>query len=356
MTEEPIISAAKRNMKEMDIVPLFYDANKAPPEILTWETIFIGLKRAHDYSGIGQVSNAITKLWNKPNPNPDAAKLLTMYNNYVIDAAKTGFVNSYEDHPESKEIVNKAIGGKTGRMPWFFQFSKNGRRDLHEKISKRKTYLKANNSTMNRIWKRFSTIGNINMNLAEVRPFNHQMLLSAPPPAMDYEAINLFCEMDDLNLTNVIEASKEPDMDEREKMKAYDILAEDIANEFYERYGDDVAYKAYPSIVRYLFTDENLNKRKNKQMFWRVFGNIAFDNLQTNLQNCTVCPECGMRVPAWNPMHECAENMKGFVTCCDCGKVVPRTNSRQVRCSDCQAEHKRVLAFNRKRRQRGQVA
>ena len=84
MTEEPIVSAAERNLEQLDIVPLFYDANKAPPEIISWETLYIGLKRAHDYSGIGQVSNSITKLWNKPNPNVNAAKLLTMFNNYVI--------------------------------------------------------------------------------------------------------------------------------------------------------------------------------------------------------------------------------------------------------------------------------
>ena len=356
MTEPSIISAAKRNREEMDIVPLFYDANKAPPEKLSWETIFIGLKRAHDYSGIGQVSNAITKLWNKPNPDANAAKLLTMYNNYVIDAAKTGFVNSYEDHPESKAIVSKAIGGKTGRMPWFFQFSKNGRREMHARLSKRKNYLKPNDSTMNRIWKRFSTIGNINMTMADVKPFNYQMLLDGPPPAIDYEAVNLFCEMDDLNTANKIEATQEIDLDEKNKQKAYEILAEEIMREFNERYGDGVLEDAYPSIVRYLFTEENFNKQTHKQMFWRVFGDIARHNIIENLRECTVCAKCGMRTPWWNPVHECASDMQGFVTCCDCGKVVPRTNSRQVRCSECQEVHKRVLACNRQRRRRKRVA
>ena len=84
MTESSILSAAKRNRDEMKVVPLFYDANKAPPEIITRESLFEGLKRAHDYSGIGQVSNSLTKLWNKPNPDIDAAKMLCMYNNYVI--------------------------------------------------------------------------------------------------------------------------------------------------------------------------------------------------------------------------------------------------------------------------------
>ena len=356
VTEESIISAAKRNMKQMDVVPLFYDANKAPPEKLSWETIYIGLKRAHDYSGIGQVSNSITKLWNKPNPDPEAAKLLTMYNNYVIDAAKTGFVNSYEDHPESKKTVNQAIGGKTGRMPWFFQFSKNGRRENQQKSVNKKKYLKANNSTMNRIWKRFSTIGNINMNMADVKPFNYQMFLAGPPSAIDYDAVNLFCEMDDSNMVNIIEATQIIEFGEKAKQKSYDILAEDIMTEFVCRYGNHVDDVVFPSIVRYLFTDENLNKQTHKQMFWRVFGEIAINNLLVNLQDCKSCPDCGMRIPSWNPVHTCKKDMNGFVTCCDCGRVVPRVNSRQIRCNDCQAEHKRILAMNRKRRQRKKVA
>jgi len=356
VTEKPIISAAKRNAEQMDIVPLFYDANKAPPEIINWETIYIGLKRAHDYSGIGQVSNSITKLWNKDKPDWNAAKLLTMYNNYVIDAAKTGFVNSYDDHPESKAIVSKAIGGKTGRMPWFFQFSKNGRRDTDFRKGKRKTFLKPNDSTMNRIWKRFSTIGNINMNMADVKPFNYQMLLSCAPPPIDYEAVNLFCEMDDTSYVNAIDLTHETYLDEHWKNKTYDILAEIIADEFAKRYGEEVATKAYPSIVRYLFTDDNLAKVAHKQMFWRVFGDLAIANIQQNVADCSICPRCGMRTPSWNPIHECKKDMAGFVTCCDCGTIVPRINSRQVRCSDCQTEHKRILVANRKRRQRKKVA
>ena len=298
VTEGPIVSAAERNLKQLDIVPLFYDANKAPPEIISWETLFIGLKRAHDYSGIGQVSNAITKLWNKPNPNVDAAKLLTMYNNYVIDAAKTGFVNSYEDHPESKEIVNKAIGGKTGRMPWFF----------------------------------------------------YMMLLDSVSNTINYDAINIFCEMDSSNQASLIEAAQETDLGEMENIKSYDILADLIKEELTERFGN--LEIVYPSIVKYLFTEENANKPSHKQMFWRVFGEIAVRYLESNLRSCHICQACGTKIPNWYPIHECHENSTGFVTCCDCGKIVPRTNSRQQRCPDCQAEHKKILAYNRKKRQR----
>ncbi len=82
------VSIAERNIKEFDVIPLFYDANKAPSEIISRETQFGGLKRAHDYSSggitsIGEISNMLTRLWNKPNPDRTAAAWLTMFNNLV---------------------------------------------------------------------------------------------------------------------------------------------------------------------------------------------------------------------------------------------------------------------------------
>lgn len=81
--EKVIIEAAKRNIKNMDIVPLFYDAYAAKKEQLNLRTLFNGLKRAHEYSGIGQVSNNLTKLWNRENPDIFAAACITRYNNAV---------------------------------------------------------------------------------------------------------------------------------------------------------------------------------------------------------------------------------------------------------------------------------
>lgn len=80
-----IVEIAERNVKKYDVIPLFYDANKADAEPISREIQFKGLKRAHDYSGIGEVSNMLTKLWNKDNPDRIAAAYLTRYNNDVID-------------------------------------------------------------------------------------------------------------------------------------------------------------------------------------------------------------------------------------------------------------------------------
>jgi len=159
-----IVAAAERNIEKYQVIPLFYDANKAAAELISRESMFHGLKRAHDFSGIGMVSNALTKVWNRDHPDREAAAWLCYYNNLVIDAAKTGVINSYEAYPSVNKRINKATGGKKGKMPYFFQFSKNGRKIQLNKEMRAKKYAKRSKSTMNRICARFENIGNINMN------------------------------------------------------------------------------------------------------------------------------------------------------------------------------------------------
>ena len=91
VVDETIIEVAERNLKEFDVIPLFYDANKAAPELISKEAQFHGLKRAHEYSNIGEISNMLTRLWNRNNPDRIAAALLCYKNNLIIDAEPYGF-------------------------------------------------------------------------------------------------------------------------------------------------------------------------------------------------------------------------------------------------------------------------
>lgn len=335
-----LISIAERNLEKFDVVPLLYEMGKAGSKPVTKEEFFNGLKRAHDFSGIGQVSNALTKLWNKDEPDREAAALLCFYNNLVIDAAKTGFVNSYENYPEINRRINKAIGGKNGRMPHFFQFSKNGRRFLHVPTKMRKKYSKPNRSTMNRICESFDDIGNINMNYANVPPFNWQMLLENNDAVYNIAAVTLFCRMDDANIANTIEVSRS-DFDVSSGIASlYGIVSQDIEHELCEKFGSLEA--VYPSIVKYLFAGSNANKMTHKRMFWRVFGDIACKALEKNMQTYTVCEKCGMKIPSWGKSHVCPKSAVGFFECCDCGAWCERVNSRQCRCASCQQEFHRV--------------
>ena len=326
------VEIAERNVKEYDVVPLFYDAEMAIAEPISNESLFNGLKRAHEYSNIGEISNMLTRVWNKDNPDRVVAALLTYLNNLRIDGAKTGVVHEYSDHPQVARKVGKASGGKNGRMPYFFQFSKNGRKDTSK--NKARKYAEPNDSTMNRICKAFDDIGNINMNYAGIPQFNWQMLLSGPCNNMRPEIPQLFCELDNSNLASVIESQDNSYSSEKQLINNYAVVAEDITNEMISRYGS--LEKAYPYVAKYLFAGEGMNKSVHKQMFWRVFGQIALDNLRRNLSDCDTCPECGIKVPSWVENHNCVKNTKGFYECIDCGTVCERTNARQCRCESCQ--------------------
>lgn len=332
------VSIAERNLKKYDVIPLFYDANKAAPEQLSLNSMFGGLKRAHDYSSggitsIGEISNMLTRLWNKENPDRIAAAWLTMFNNLVIDAAKSGILSHYKDFPSVAKRINKAVGGKTGRLPHWFQYSKNGRKKPATGKKKRQ-YLNPNNSTMNRICAAFNDIGNINLRTADVAPFNWQMLLSGPAGQMNQDACESFCAMDSINKTNIVESQELDYVSDREAKAGYDLLAMLIKEEMIEKYGP--LEKTYPSIVKFLFTTPNLEKATHKQMFWRVYGHIALENLRSNLSTCTMCENCGMRIPSWAKNHLCSKTHKGFFECVECHKVFPRVGPRQCRCKACQ--------------------
>lgn len=335
-----LISIAERNLQKYHVVPLLYEMGKAGSKPIDRKEFFSGLKRAHDFSGIGQVSNNLTKLWNKDDPDRQAAALLCFYNNLVIDAAKTGFVNTYENYPEINRRINKAIGGKNGRMPWFFQYSKNGRRFLHVPTKLRKQYSKPNDSTMNRICRRFDDIGNINMNYANVAPFNWQMLLADNTAAYNIAAVTLFCRMDDANVANQIEITRSESDTSAGFSALYGIVSQDIEHELCSRFGS--LQTVYPSIVKYLFAGSNANKMAHKRMFWRVFGDLACQALEQNMKTYTVCDKCGMKIPPWGKSHVCPKTAVGFFECCDCGAWCERVNSRQCRCSSCQDEFHRA--------------
>lgn len=334
------VDVAEKNVKTFDVVPLFYDAEKANAEPISYESLYNGLKRAHEYSNIGEISNMLTRVWNKDNPDRVVAALLTYLNNMRIDGAKTGVVHEYTDYPQVAKRIGRASGGKNGRMPHFFQFSKNGRKDTPK--NNKKKYADINNSTMNRICKSFDDIGNINMNYAGIAPFNWQMLLSEPCTGSRPEIPEMFCEMDNSNISTVIEAKDDAYSNERTLINGNMLVAEDIADKMTQNFGS--LEEAYPYVAKYLFAGEGMDKSAHKQMFWKVFGHIALDNIKMNLIDCDICPECGeIKIPSWVKNHTCIKNSKGFYECIDCGKMCERISSRQCRCDECQSNY-RILS------------
>ena len=169
-----------------------------------------------------------------------------------IDGAKTGVVHEYTDHPEIARRIGKACGGKNGRMPYFFQFSLNGRKDsINNKVRR---YCASNNSTMNRICAMFSDIRYVNMNYAKVDQFNYQMLLPGPCPDTKPEIPELFCVLDNAKLATVIRSQENAYSNEKQLINSCNVIAEDIIREMTEKYGS--LENAYPYVVKFLFAGD----------------------------------------------------------------------------------------------------
>ena len=272
-----------------------------------------------------------------------------------IDAAKTGKLVSYENFPEINKQVRKAVGGKSGRMPHFFQYTPNGR---HDNDKKKKSFLKPNDSTMNRLCGMFDDIGNINLNYAGVPPFNYQMLLSEPNESVDYTAVTMFKDMCAMYNTVAMKMANESDDFNRRNAVKYDVVNDYVEHEFEKKYTS--LKEVYPSIVTYLFTENELSKdsKSSHELFWMVFGEMAIDNLVKNLSDYNECQYCKMKVPSWVDKHVCSKSMRGYYECVDCGKLCERQNSRQCRCSDCQVKYRAatVACAVKRVRQRKKVA
>ena len=281
----------------------------------------------------------LTRVWNKDNPDRVVAALLTYLNNLRIDGAKTGIVHEYSNYPIIARRIGKASGGKNGRMPYFFQFSKNARKD-DIPSNRCKKYAESNKSTMNRICHMFDDIGNINMNYAGIDQFNWQMLLAEPCPEFDSKIVQLFCDLDNSKIPNVIESQESSYSSEKQLINRSNIVEEDIVNQITQQYGS--LEVAYPHITKYLFAGDGMNKSAHKQTFWRVFGQIALNNLRNNLSNSDKCETCRMQIPSWVENHKCVKNVKGFYECIVCGKICERKHSNQCRCEKCQAEYKSI--------------
>ena len=202
---------------------------------------------------------------------------------------------------------------------------------------------------MNRICAAFDDIGNIDMNFAGIPPFNYQMLMSEPWTKKNSELVQTFFALDGMSISAEIALAETPPH-ERSSAGMYEMLAEIIRETLEENFG--TIEECYPYIVKALFAGDNWKKPSHKKMFWRIFGDIAVRNLERNLQDYILCPDCYAKIPAWSKDHNCPKNTQGFFVCVDCGKQCIREGSRQCRCAECQTayrdEAKRIGAIRKR--------
>jgi len=272
VADHTLLEVAERNMQ--DIVPLFYNMRKAPAQIITNNSIYMGLKTAYTGGNIGMVSNNITKIWNSDNVNLDVIKLLCMENNFTIDFAKTLY--KPERPSKQKSIINSYTKAKT---PHFFIYAKKKEKDKVEKI---------NNSVVNRLHKIIPN-PNINYNAGNLGKFNYKMLKSSRKIVTDEKIIKKYVELD---LKNHFMITKVTDEETGNSVYLY----KEIRNKILE-VNSDLNY-VVDVLVDYLYIHKKYNY---KTTLWECFGDVMVENLKRNIaDNSTFCDTCGKRIEQTN--------------------------------------------------------
>lgn len=276
--DDTLIKVAEREMN--DIVPLYYEMAKAEATKITPNNIYIALTSAYK-ANIGIISNDITKIWNSPNYSLNAVKWLTMYNNFVIDFAKTLFL------PLPPEKVEKEIKSFTkNKVPHFFIYAKDKEKSQVEKI---------NDSTVNKLNTIITNKRILFKNISGV--FDYKNLLHNKDFQINEHIINKYNELN-LKKNRWMSAN-----DEKNEQKFND----HIRNELLKL---DSIDNIVDSLAIYLYTKNS----RFKNSLWNSFGDILYKNLENNLKDTVQCKNCNKRIKKKSNKQiycdECEQNKK----------------------------------------------
>jgi hypothetical protein len=278
--DETLVKVAERNMQ--GIVPLYYEMAKAGAEEINPENIYKSLILAYK-ANIGVISNDITKIWNSEKVDLKAIKWLTMYNNFVIDYAKTLYM------PEPPENVRQTLKSYAkSKMPHFYKYAKEETKKIKimkdDKkrtltIKKEKKVEPINNSTVNRL---YEIIPNKRINFTKIAgKINYKMLMKNKRVKLDEEIISKYEELN---------KNKKQLMNDQEEHESYKMpyIYQRIREELL-KVNSDVQYVT-DVLVKYL------KDSPFKTTLWSCFGDIILKNLERNLKGTKQCEMCGERI------------------------------------------------------------
>lgn len=281
--------------KQMEYIrPLYYEMGKAGAKEINLNNIYSSLKFAYDKGNIGKVSNTLTDIWNRENPE-DYEKLikwLTAYNNFIIDAAKTLQV------PKVPTSLKEAM--KNREYPYFFQFAKD---------KKDKSCRDLSNSTMDRICKSIDNIPYTKFDYSKgFSSFRVSKLCNNSRIDISENIIEFYKKLEEETLKKISDYNKN-DNKEQAEILSYEYAKDEVKKYCIENNlnKSDVI----DMIIKWSFK----NAESRLAFIFQVFGDIIIENLKNNFKNNSVDD--------------------GYILCKDCGKRIKKTNNRMVRCVGC---------------------
>lgn len=271
--DETLVSVAKRNVENNNIVPLYYEMAKASSKELTNDEIYRGMISAYSGGNIGAISNDITKIWNSDEPNLDAIKYLCMENNFVIDYAKTLYKPTRPQHID--EMIKSFTKHKT---PHFFMYAKDKTKTQVEPINK---------SVVNRL-EYIVKDKKLKWENVALGDFDYKLMMSDTGVEIDNGIIDRYNkEKRRIMYMN----SKNTLVDSRDNSYLWKHMRNMIVL-------DDDVNEVVDMLVVYLFA--NKERKRSKIAFFECFSDIIYENLLANitkpLGEYILCERCGKRV------------------------------------------------------------
>lgn len=281
VVDENIINVAERNRDIKDFVPLYYEMKKALPVELNNENIYNGLNSAFSGGNIGEISNAITKIWNKENVGKyelNIIKLLCMENNFIIDYAKTLY------KPERPSHINKKISKLTRcKLPHFF---------IYAKDKKIKQVEKQVNSLVDSFNKRIKN-PTILYNKDVFGELDYKMLMNNKKIEINEDVIAKYEELNRMYHFR-LDNSGENDGN-------MEFILNSIKDELLKIHSNRI--ELTDMLIKYLFT----KRTDRKKVLWKCFGDVIIKNLENNIKNTIMCFKCGKRFEPKGKNHSYCE-------------------------------------------------
>lgn len=321
--DETILKLVKKNTQ--DFVPLYYDMKKAEGTKLTGAKMAKSLKKAYSSCIVGKVSDKITSIY-AGSQNMDAIKILTMYNNFGIDSAKTGYLPKLKGDQVCKEaqeaLKNNYIFEK---KPYFFKYKDNKNycsirtNSKGEEIQskKKKVVMPKGTGIIDRL-EDFIEVNKLSIKIQKDKKFDWQKLRSRRGIEHDEEVYKNVTEKFEYIKNNLHTFKNKDNFMEEEGSVSYSFQKK-VKEELLKLCNDEK--EIVDILVKYYYSGEG--KKVSKRQLWNIYGEEIYENIRNNMKTGT------------KPVNQDSK------ICVNCeNDFVPKSN-RQKFCPDCAREAER---------------
>ena len=283
--DEMLITSSREliSLVDRDKPVLYYDMEKADAEQITDEVLYECLITSFDNSIIGNISNALTKLYSvNGEPDYEFIRILTAYNNWMIDYPKT---QKAMDLKQFSEQYQEWTDNKKHKLPYYFIYAK----DKSEtsvapytdcNVDRVCQYIES--TIKKKRYKIFDADETINpeilkdKNIEVVRTSKEYMDLIKVLYKLHYESQNV--QKNTKRIKNKLTENKSIDENILKTDLHYYLCREVILNIF----GDENKAASYLVDAEYY---QHEFKSSNKKLIWNCFGNVIVENIKTNFNS-----------------------------------------------------------------------